>query len=87
MTPKGRSRTRELEQAAVCGEQAVTAIRRSIDGDVLVTDGWLYYEEQAIRMARLAMYHACKAQPWLKPPDSYAAAVDAYRNTIKGGDR
>jgi hypothetical protein len=42
-------------------------------------DNWWYYQEHAVRMARLAAYHAFKARPELKPLDSYATAVMQYR--------
>jgi hypothetical protein len=46
-------------------------------------DDWWYYEAQAVRMARMAAYHAFKARPELKPLDSYDRAVSEYRQGIR----
>lgn len=59
---------------------------RDTQSDVLVRpageldpEDWWYYQEQAVRMARLACYHAFKARPELKPQDSYDKAVAEHR--------
>lgn len=44
-------------------------------------DDWWYYEAQAVRMARLAAYHAFKARPELKPLDKYEQCVADYRTS------
>lgn len=69
----------ELVAAADCGMQAVRACRRAcaqagppeigLDNDV----------EHAVRMTRLAVFHACKARPALRPPNRYDIAVAEHR--------
>jgi len=87
------ARRNEKAAAAHCGEQAASAMLRS-HADTLIkpgtepvgtrgpnerVDDWWYHEAQAVRMARLACYHAFKARPQLKPLDSYDQAVADHR--------
>lgn len=80
------ARRKEKAAAAHAGEQAARAMLMAAN-DTLVRpatpglddEDWWYYQEQAVRMARMAAYHAFKARPELKPPDSYDRAVAEYR--------
>ena len=87
------ARRNEKAAAAHCGEQAARAMLQS-HADKLIkpglepvgtrgpderADDWWYHEAQAVRMARLACYHAFKARPQLKPLDSYDQAVADHR--------
>lgn len=79
------ARRKEKAAAANAGLQAAAAMRASAN-DKLIQKGdaakgtadWWYHSEQAIRMARIAAYHAFKAIPKLKPPDSYETAVQQH---------
>jgi len=92
------ARRREKAAAANAGEQAARAMRQA-HTDTLIKPGtqplgtrgqderdddWWYHEAQAVRMARIACYHAFKARPELKPMDSYERAVADYRNQPHG---
>jgi hypothetical protein len=77
------SRASEEAAAASYGRQAINAIHRSMRGDVLVMAGWQYHEEQAVRLTRLALAHAYKARPSLRPRDSYDRSVAAYKTSSR----
>ncbi len=72
-------KARELAAAANCADQAVTSMRAAalqagppaigLDNDV----------EHAVRMIRLAAYHAFKARPDLAPQNNYDVAVAEHR--------
>lgn len=76
----------ELVAAAECGMQAVRAIARAIAAGQPTGAGWHQDNDlwHADRMARLAHYHACRARPDLRLPDSYDMAVAEHRARRKG---
>lgn len=92
------ARRKEKAACANAGEQAARAMQQS-HADTLIkagiepvgtrgpnerADDWWYHEAQAVRMARIACYHAFKARPELKPLDSYEQAVADHRNQQHG---
>lgn len=90
------ARRKEKAAAARAGEQAARAMLhvRDTQSDVLVRpaceidpEDWWYYQEQAVRMARMACYHAFKARPELKPLDSYDRAVAEHKAMTKAAAR
>ena len=88
------ARRNEEAAAAKAGLQAAQAMRMSAN-DTLIkkgdpakkTEDWWYHSEQAVRMARIAAYHAFKAIPKLKPPDSYETAVQEHHARQANVDR
>lgn len=84
------ARRKDKAAAGNAGLQAAHAMRMSANdklikkGDpVKGTEDWWYHSEQAVRMARIAAYHAFKAIPKLKPPDSYELAVQQHREASR----
>lgn len=77
--PVAANRERFFEAAAKSGMVAANAIRVAKERSVEVAPGWEYWIEQAVRMTRMAVYHAFKARPDLKPPDAYDRAVKGAR--------
>lgn len=79
MKPKPTKEETELAKAARFGDEVSRAIVRAVRSPSPVgPDHELYY---AVRMARIAAYHAFKARPDIKPPDSYARAVASFDST------
>lgn len=81
------ARRNEKSAAANAGLQAAAAMRMSAT-DTLIkagdpakgTEDWWYHADHAVRMARIAAYHAFKACPALKPLDSYELAVQQRKS-------
>lgn len=91
------ARRKEKAAAAHAGEQAARAMANSHTDKLIKpgtepvgtrgpherVDDWWYYEAQAVRMARLAAYHAFKARPNLKPLDNYEQCVADHRASVR----
>lgn len=69
----------ELAAAANCGDQVARAVQAAARESGPPPVGLDNNVEHAVRMTRLAVYHACKARPELRPPNNYDTAVAEHR--------
>lgn len=76
----------ELDAAANCGAQAERSIRAAVR-DGAPVNGWDNELLHAVRMTRLAVYHAFRARPDLRKPDNYDLAVAEARGRRKHASR
>ena len=75
------TRDEELAKAAACGEEAGRYMLKAATEPVNEVHD--YNGLHCVRQARLAVYHAFKARPDLKPKDRYEESVDAFRAELK----
>jgi len=78
------TREQHLEKAGENGTVAGAYMRRAATEPV--NDVHDYNGLHCVRMARLAVYHAFKARPDLRPPDSYDDAREEFRRRRAAGD-